>query len=325
LGIIYLLVEYTGGPLQILLHLQGVSPFWLLLGLLTFALSILLRIFRWGLLLEAMEYQGGMGGLLDIYMVSLFLSYISPGRLGDVARPVLVRQKSRYSFGKGFTSVVVERIFDFLAMLFTLLLALAYLPRAVLASGWVFKGFITLALLASSTALCLVLFYRYERRLANLLVSLSYLFEKEVFTNLITRSHRFLKDFNDGLRSMAMTLRSFLFFLSLSILSWIFELVTSYLIFHAFGYRTEIPLFVLAISLGIIFSTFPLLPGGLGAYELGVTGVLALGNIGASQALAFSLADHLLRYLFILLVGGLATVPLWREIARIGVEGRNGN
>ena len=60
-----------------------------------------------------------------IYMSALYIGFVTPGRLGEFVKVIYVNDKN-VSYGKGFSSVLIDRFFDFLHKL--LLQTLPNLP-----------------------------------------------------------------------------------------------------------------------------------------------------------------------------------------------------
>lgn len=318
LGLIYLLLGYAG-PGETWEVVKKVEPSWLALAAAAFTISVLARALRWDLLLRPMEYRGGVRGLLDIYMVGLFLSYVLPARVGDLARPYMAGRRFDLPLGKALASVALERVFDLLAVALAVLLALAYLPGAMEAA-WVLRGVAVLVLMVVLTTLVLLVSYRYEARLTTLVVWIASIVQRGYVTALGSRSSALLRSFNRGLREVVIAKGSMAPITAISLLVWGAELAASYLVLLSLGVTAQIPAFILAVSIGIAFATLPLTPGGLGSYELGVTAVLTMGGVPGASALAFSLTDHLFKYVYVLIFGSVPTFRSWGR-AVVGLEG----
>ena len=84
-----------------------------------------LRVFRWSLLLrrpdgERLSWRAMWHSIAMGFMANNLL----PFRIGEVVRTVAVSRMGRVSFGAAFSSIAVERIFDGLALVFLLTVAL---------------------------------------------------------------------------------------------------------------------------------------------------------------------------------------------------------
>ncbi len=99
-----------------------------------------------------------------------------------------------------------------------------------------------------------------------------------------------------------------------SLLIWVFYPLKVYLACHFLGLEVH----PLIIGLGTLFaymiSMLPLLPGGLGTYEAGMTMFLTLGGLSPAEGLAVSLLSRLTTFWFPLLLSALSCLILaWQD------------
>lgn len=59
-------------------------------------------------------------------MIGFMLNLVLPGRVGEIARPVILNQKDGIPFASGIATVVTERLFDLVVLLILLSVTLAY-------------------------------------------------------------------------------------------------------------------------------------------------------------------------------------------------------
>lgn len=101
--------------------------------------SVVVRAWRWGLLLDALPGSGprptaGLGLLTASVAIGYLVNYAAP-RVGEVARAANVSRQSRASFSEVLGTVVAERLLDVVALALVLLaVAVAYGDR--LAQVW---------------------------------------------------------------------------------------------------------------------------------------------------------------------------------------------
>jgi len=113
----------------------AIPPLYPLLFLLLVFPQYLLRATRWGVLLEPFKKKIAMRSLLNFTLIGFMISYLLPGRLGEVARPVMLAEKEGIRKSQAIATVINERLFD---LLIVLLMLIAYLslglgtPSAVL-------------------------------------------------------------------------------------------------------------------------------------------------------------------------------------------------
>ncbi len=101
-------------------YVGTVALFWIAPTVGLVMATFVLRVLRWRLILKGaadIEFPQAYHPLIIGFMVNCLL----PGRLGEIARPVLLRQRSRVPVATGLATVVAERMFDivFLLVLFT--------------------------------------------------------------------------------------------------------------------------------------------------------------------------------------------------------------
>ena len=102
--------------------------------------------------------------------------------------------------------------------------------------------------------------------------------------------------------------------MALGLAGWLMEAARLYLVIQSLDLSIALPL-VLVVALGhAILSTVPT-PGGVGAVEPGVTGLLALG-MERSDAVSVTLVDRTITYLSILVFGSIALLLWQASIAR---------
>ena len=77
---------------------------------------------------------------------------IIPARIGEIARPYLVKQKNGIKMSSTIATVVVERIFDLLAMMFILFVVILTIPLP----AWLFKSGVTMLVGSITVFICLI-------------------------------------------------------------------------------------------------------------------------------------------------------------------------
>jgi uncharacterized protein (TIRG00374 family) len=93
--------------------------------LLLFLPQYALRAFRWGLLLRPFKRRVPFRSLWNFSLIGYMISYLLPGRLGEVARPVMLAEKERIKKSQAIATVINERLFDLLSVLVLLAAYLA--------------------------------------------------------------------------------------------------------------------------------------------------------------------------------------------------------
>lgn len=124
-----LILVLTSIPLeQIRDELVIVSWSWLLLALVMITFSLVLRAFRWGLLLKGLQTSVPFGRLTELYFVGNFYNAFLPsGFGGDAVRILEVARDVPANIAAG--TVLVDRLTGLLALFLMALLALPFRPQ----------------------------------------------------------------------------------------------------------------------------------------------------------------------------------------------------
>jgi uncharacterized membrane protein YbhN (UPF0104 family) len=100
----------------VLERLRGIHRGYLLSAIGISLLSMGLRAWRWGVLLAPIR-SVRYGSLLACTLMGWALTALLPGRLGEMARPLLLGRREEISRSAALGSVLTERILDLLAVL----------------------------------------------------------------------------------------------------------------------------------------------------------------------------------------------------------------
>lgn len=102
----------------------------------------------------------------------------------------------------------------------------------------------------------------------------------------------------------------------LGALGWMAEAGRLFLVVEALGFPLGLPLVIFVTLANAMLTLVPITPGGLGAVEWGVTGLLLLSPVVESETAAFSIValDRSISWLSVIVVG--AAFFLGREVIR---------
>ncbi|MCI0440011.1 MAG: flippase-like domain-containing protein [Chloroflexi bacterium] len=280
-------------------NIRAMNPWLYVLGLLMYYASFVFRGMRWRILARnaGIDREPGarlpsVGQSSQLILIGWFVNSITWLRLGDAYRAYAFAEESRGKFSTSLGTVLAERVVDMIIIFALLLVSVIFLTtrRDSAASDYiVLAGFLmVLALVA------LLLAMRFGgARFARFLPGR--------FQGAYSR-------FQDG------TLGSFkqlpLVFM-LGAIGWSLEIARLYFVVEALGIDVGFWL-VPVVALGhAILSTVPT-PGGLGAVEPGITGLLTL-SLARHNAVSIALVDRSITYVSVIVIGGI--VFLLRQVA----------
>lgn len=279
-------------------------------ALLLSSLNYALRFWKWELALGWLDVRGGSGGLhpptelglgrsLEIYLAGLSMS-VTPGKVGEVLRSVLLRASNGVPFTRTAMVVVADRLSDLIALVVLALIGIAdfpeYLPYVIGALVLVAAG---VAVLGSP-------------RLFGGLLTWS---EKlPLVGGLAQRAHGLVES-----SAVLLELRYITVLSAISVVGWGLECIGYWLILTAFpGVEASLLLCVFLWSATTLLGAISFMPGGLGATEASLVVLVARFALGVSQpiAVASTLLIRLCTLWYGELVGAVAVVSFMRDPKR---------
>jgi len=267
------------------------------------------RAWRWGLLLRPFKRHVSFRSLWNFSLIGFMISYLLPGRLGEIARPVMLAEKEKIKKSQAIATIINERLFDLLAVL---ALLAAYLAFGAAEPSPVLRRLRLMAFLL----LPLVFFVFFLITLANsarffpFTERLIYRLARVLPAAFREKTAAFAVHFVKALRldlGWAGTAAVAFF----SLLHWGIILFSYWLLMRAFP-GMGLSLFSVIPFLAVIFVSAAVpTPGMAGSLDLAskyaLTGLFAVAE---KTAVAFTILFH---FLLLLAPIALGLVALWRE------------
>ncbi|MCS7252148.1 MAG: lysylphosphatidylglycerol synthase transmembrane domain-containing protein [Anaerolineae bacterium] len=278
---------------EIIGALEGLQLPWLLAGALFYFVAVILRTWRWGILLHTLQSTG-----FRERFVALTIGYMGnnlyPARAGELLRAYVLQRRCGISMGAALGTIVVERVLDGLMVVFLAMAALLFFPLpaslrlVVIVGGGIFGGaFLGLLGVARSAAKLHDLLERLSGRWSGFWVRRAIAFVSR-FLNGLTVLQR---------PAAALTVGG------LTGLIWLAEAGTYWLVMRAFPFQASfVSLLVMTATVNLA-TALPSAPGYVGIFEAPGIAVLRAFGIPASAAFAYTLILHLILWLPITLLG----------------------
>lgn len=283
---------------------------WLIGSMILALISHVFRALRWNQLIVQMNYKTSVTTTFYAVMVG-YLANLALPRMGEVSRCVVLSRKEKIPFNALFGSVVAERVFDLVVLIFIVLSVLLVQMKEI--GGFLNKVLIK-PLLGNNTG----------NVMAIVIVVLSIIFLVIAFiiifkklkpwlkaTSLYIKMEAFIDGFMGGLKSIAKVKNKGLFFIYTFII-WTLYLAMIILPFYSFEATSFLGIIdgvnILAIgSLGIIAPV----PGGIGSYHFIITELFTqLYHIAPKDALAWATANHAAQTFLVLFAGSISYILL---------------
>jgi glycosyltransferase 2 family protein len=227
-------------------------------------------------------------------MVGYLYNNIMPARVGEAARVVVLTQRSDAPPVEIVGTVVVERIYDVLAILVVFFAAEPWLPHVSWFGAAAVAALVLAALIVAVVAMLAVYGDRPLRILLRPLRRLS-LFSGERLEHTIAEITHGLS----GLRHPRLALEAFMW----TIVAWLLTATCAYLVSLAFHLHLPFScglLVAVAVGLSMIL---PSPPAAVGVFEGAALIALRAYGVPASSALPYAVVLHLVNFVPFVLVG----------------------
>ncbi len=267
--------------------LAGADPYYIGLALLMWVGVVFFKAFKWQRMVAALGGTISLAESVKVLFIALFVSIITPGRLGDFVRAIYI--KKNLTLGKGVMAVLVDRAMDVISLLVFSCIGLILLTEA---SGIeIISTELVVALIVGSIA---ALYIILNRRIA---VKLFRPFEKWVPTNFRALIIKHGRTFYESIPLFRKNMPQVFFALASSTLAWFASITFGWYLMIALSFPLEWSVALAVIPILALIEIIPVGILGVGTREIGAVIVLGTVGISAEGAIAFSLLFFALGYI----------------------------
>lgn len=256
------------------------------------------RFFKWEYYTKTLNIQIERKMSFLIFLSSFIMS-ITPGKVGEVFKSYLLKEYNGTSISKSAPIVFAERITDFLSLV---LLSMA---------GALMFGYGTTLIIGFGVFFILLVFIISNRKLSYAIIGFM-----ERFKFIAKISHKIHESY-DSIYQMVQ-LKELIITIILSIFAWSFECFSFYLIVNGFGAENIIHVDILTATFVYGFATIAgavtMLPGGLGATDASITGLLVFLGITKSIAAASTMIIRAATLWFAVVVG-MGAIVIYQRVS----------
>jgi len=299
LGIVLIYFSVRGIDFnETLLHLKKIHLGYAALSLFFIVLMQALRSYRWGVILQPMAKIDQLT-LFSVTSVGFLAIAAIPARIGELARPYLISNKSPIKMSSAFGTIVVERVLDSLSVL---TITIAVLLLQDLPSWMIKSGILFFAITMLIIAFIIILVWQRETAV-KIIDRILQLLPGKLSQKVMSVIHHFI----DGFQVIT-DVKRLLYLLFLSMVVWVVDAAVIYSMFLAFSFDLPIvAAFVIMIIL-IAGIAIPTAPGFIGNWHYACILGLGLFGIAKPEAFSFALVYHFLS-MFVVVVLGVSFLP----------------
>lgn len=324
-SIVALYFAFRNVPISDLLtYIASMNYFWVLLSIIAGLTSFLFRIYRWQILLGP-QMQVNFWNAYHPLIIGFTVNCILPGRVGEIARPVILRQRSNVPFTVGIATVAAERVFDVIVLIALFAWVLATIdidPNLNIRFGKTNLNRDTLMMISNGMVKLSVLmiigilmmgFDVTRQWIKQCILGLPRLlfFTGESIKETITR--KVCHPITGIIENIAMgfsqlkNIRSLALCSILSIVVWFFAVASYYVMsLGAPGIGLSAAEMTVVMVIICFFIALPSVPGYWGIWEAGGVFALYLFGVDTKDAAGFTLANHAIQMIPVMLLGFLS-------------------
>ena len=302
-------------------YLSSINYLWIIPAVAVSLSAFIIRALRWQSILEPVRKISFLQAFHPL-MIGFMLNCILPGRIGEAARPAILKKNENIPFSTGIATVAVERIFDivFLFILFTIVMSSIKIDPDLVVNFGSYRlsnaDLVTAGKNIAGTGAILVagsflLFFGKTRKFIGFVVmKLPFIFffagssfRKKVEDKISLPALRVLDNFSNG---FLMIRRPRTIFISscYTLAVWILTALSYYLFaLGCPGINLSFTELTAVMIIVCFFIALPSAPGYWGLWEAGGIFAMSLFGVSAKDAAGYTLTNHVIQILPIIIIG----------------------
>jgi uncharacterized protein (TIRG00374 family) len=268
----------------------------LAIAVLLYPLLVMLKAWRWRLLLRQQGVDYAMGPAFLAYNSGLAAGYVTPGRVGELIKALYLRNDKGLTTGRALSSVVLERVLDLYALLATAVagIVLIAMPRALFTLS-------VPVLLVAGLGPLLILLPFIRRRLMGVMDRAATHFVPGRYKEDVAHSLNGFQSGMDQLLVMPLVLP-----LAITVISYLVFYGQCYLVALSLGLPMAYGFVAFCVSLGSLMALLPISVAGLGVRDIAFITVFGTKGLAPELAISYSLLFLLVFNVFGGAIGALA-------------------
>jgi uncharacterized protein (TIRG00374 family) len=299
----------TVHPAEVAAAIRGASLGWIVIAEVFFVAFILIRGWRWLVILQASAPQATFANATAVTGIGFALNSVSPFKLGELLRIGAIAPRAGIGIGEAGATVIVERVLDVLALL-VIAVGAAAVSGAGSNSFGLWSGVVAIALVSLAIGVIAYLMVSYPEPTLAVIDRIAGRLPARVGLFVDRFAASVLKGFASLRSPWRLTIAGLL-----SIAVWLCIVAGLIAYFRALTSQLAVPTLVLACTIFIISQAISITPGSVGTYE-GFF-LLVLSTFGARPAAlvtAVAVLSHV-GNIAVLLASG-AVGALWLRVSR---------
>lgn len=320
-------------------YLGTINYLWMIPATLVILISFMLRAVRWQIILRSAR-RVGFWEAHNPMMIGFMMNCVLPGRVGELARPILLRKQSKVPFTTGLATVAAERVFDLIMLTAFFAFVLATVPidpelnmtfrnyqlnrdtLEMIATGMLRICFVfIIGIILVTIDYTRSLIQKTILRIPQLLSFGSVAVKNKIHDRLAVPLANITDNIASGF-SLVRYPKSIALISMFTVMIWLLQAFSYYLMAQG---CPGVHLSYLELSAVMVIVAFfialPSVPGFWGLWEAGGVFAMTLFGVPGKEAAGFTLANHALQMLPVILVGFAAAIVTGVNILQVTRSG----
>lgn len=292
---IFAVLLYFADIREIIYILSKINPIWIIFIVMIYSIGWLLRGYRWKIILSSMGHIIELKNSISLVILGNFANLITPAKIGDFVRALVLKRNDNVDISKGISSVVIDRILDFFGVAILTYVSFMIISKDLSLPNWI-KTLADNSLYVMISGLIIIG-----------IMSKTKISEKSFDRiNIIgTLYKKFIFPILENIKTIYKT-TEMIKLCVMSVVIWLFDICTVIILLYTIGHLDNIPLIMFATMIANLTKVLPLTPGGIGAYEGTFAAVLVAGGLPYTLGLTIGILDHGIKNLYTITFGILS-------------------
>lgn len=267
-------------------------------------LNYLTRFVKWDYYLKFLKIKISTVDSFSIFM-SGFIMSVTPGKMGELMKAYLVKQVTKESVSKVAPVIMVERITDFIALVFLAMVGAYVFNYGYLIIIGTGLFWVALAVIISNRNLSF--------KIIDLLGKIKH------FAKYKDKMHTAYESSFAMIKFVPLTYTIFI-----SLISWFFECLAYYLVLYNFHLHISVLWATFVYTFATIAGAITMLPGGLGVTEGSLTYLMMRSNVPVNVAVSSTFIIRVVTLWFAVVLGIFSVSFYQKRFGKLAFE-TNGN
>jgi glycosyltransferase 2 family protein len=260
---------------EIIKNIGHIKPIYLIITTLIFIPYLIMKVFCWKYILRQQGIRYQLKDLFLMYCSGLYLGILTPGRMGEIAKALYLKQDG-HSMGKSLISIVIDRVSD-----------LAFLVTFIFLGSLFYVTMFQkqVLILVSGIFLAIILFFIFSK------IGLIRWGLNKIFYILIPKKNQEswkvnFQDFMSEIKNYK--LKHYFVILFITAIYWLLYYLMAYILAIGVGINIPILYFAISITVAGLITLIPISVSGIGTRDFVLLALFAPFAINIEKIITLS-------------------------------------